>query len=141
VAALAVDRIRLPRMGAMAGAARLQPMATEAPMHRGQRVRARMTSRSRARLERALWRRLRVGIVAAPALRSMRLVFRRENPHSFLHLVTAETLLVGGDQRGARRIDGIPLDGLHRELVTHGAMQVGLLRHLAEFHLHVVVTA
>lgn len=125
----------------MARPARLQAVTTEITVHCGQRVGLRMAAGSRARLERALRGRLGMGIVAGPALSPMRLVIRRELPEPLAHLMATETLLVTRHERRARRIDRIPLRRLHRELMTHGAVQVGLLGHATQLHLYVIVTA
>jgi len=124
----------------MARPARLQAMAAKVAMHRRQRVRTRVASGRRTRLERSLRRSLRMRIVARAALPAMWFLFRRKLAQSFGHGVTTEALLVGGDQRGPGRIDRIVFGSLHREHVTYGAMQVRLLRHAAQFHSLVVMT-
>src|SRR5688572_1732558 len=119
----------------------LQPVAPESPMHRRQCVGSRMTAGCRARLERSRGSRLCVRVMTAAALRAVRLVFRRELPKPLAHLMATETLLVTRHERCARRIDRIPLRRLYRELMTHGAVQVGLLGHATQLHFHVIVTA
>jgi hypothetical protein len=80
-------------------------------------------------------------IVAATALRAVRIIVRHEHAEAIAHGMTPKALLLPGNQCGSRRVDRIRLAGLHGELVAHDAMQIRLLRHCSELYPYGVVAS